>query len=115
MMTIIKVIDDIGCPKHLKGYNVAYYMLEAYLKGYKKMDAMYAYTKRFTGFTQSSSERALRHMIRHMLAKNDITHIKKYFGASLQIDGHITNKQFIFTLGDAIERDEGAEHVNNKG
>lgn len=109
------VIDDIGCPKHLKGYNALYecvrYQFEN--RGARICETYSAVAEKL-GHTYGQVERNVRHLIQWLLINGDMDKIHNYFGASLPNNMKLTNAQFIITLAVAAYRTKrGEENVNN--
>lgn len=109
------VMDDIGCPKHLKGYNQLHTIIKRQIKHpAENICTSYKMVASECDTTRSKIERNIRHLVIWMLDNCDRSKIYNYFGNSLPISGVITNKQFIITLATAAKRmskeEENVEH-----
>jgi hypothetical protein len=99
------VMDDIGCPRHLKGYDQLKeviirqinYPSENITISYKMVAGEYE-------TTWSRIERNIRNLVEWILDNCDHLKIYNYFGNSLPMEGGITNKHFIITLAVAAKR-----------
>ena len=115
------VVDDIGAPKHLKGYDQLISLIGHYLalqKGQSRnMMELYSKVGAEFGVTKNSVERNIRHLVDWMLRHSDIEKIDNYFGASRPNAGGICNSQFVVTLAIAayrLERADGGTYVDNR-
>lgn len=108
------VIDDIGAPKHLKGYNCLYYAIEYQLNnpGARIMDT-YIEVAKILNMSRAAVERNIRHLIRYMFTKLDNEKLYNYFGTSVPTTGIVTNNQFIVTLAIAAKRLKRTEDNND--
>ena len=99
------VMDDIGCPKHLRGYESLYGMIKRRIEyPYENITDSYRFVAELHETTASATERNIRHLVTWMLHNCDYSKIYNYFGNSAPIRGGITNKQFIVTLATAVKR-----------
>lgn len=107
------VIDDIGTPKHLKGYDCLYYAVEYQLNnpGAPIMNT-YIEVAKILRTSYSSVERNIRHLIRYMFTNLNNERLYNYFGASVPTTGIVTNSQFIVTLAIAAKRLKRTEDNN---
>lgn len=96
---VINTVDDIGVPKHLKGYEAIVKAVEYKCKAPELgICVIYQCVALDTGKSAGQIERNIRHAIRWLLIHCDNERIRNYFGNSYRNDGKITNKQFIDTL-----------------
>jgi hypothetical protein len=95
-----QVMDDIGCPKHLVGYEALALTIQ-YQMEHRKMGVtdVYRHVAKMMDTTYASVERCIRHLIDHLQKNDNEGKIYEYFGSSVPSSGKITNKQFIYTLG----------------
>ena len=99
------VMDDVGCPKHLKGYESLYYMIKRRIEyPSENITDSYRLVAELHKTTASRIERNIRHLVTWMLHNCDYSKIYNYFGNSAPINGGITNKQFVITLATAVKR-----------
>lgn len=90
-----KVLDDIGVPVHLKGYeSLAKAISLAMESGDRTMGEIY---KLIEGHP-SSIERHIRHSVAYLLNNGDMELIQKYFKNAINKTGTITNSQFVKTM-----------------
>lgn len=110
------IVDDIGVPKHLKGYNCIYCAIEYQLNNPgAQITNTYIDVAKILNTSYSSVERNIRHLIRYMFTNLDNERLYNYFGASIPTNGIVTNSQFIVTLAIAAKRLKRTEdnNVNN--
>ena len=99
------VIDDIGCPKHLKGYDQLKEVIIRHIKNpSENICTSYKMVAREFEVIGSRIERNIRSIVEWVLDNCDHSKINNYFGNSLRISGGITNKQFVVTLAVIAER-----------
>lgn len=115
---IESIVDDIGCPKHIKGYEAIIEAVEYQLlnRGANIMDT-YSEVASKLDKTSAQIERNIRHAIESTLMTCDYNNLKKYFGNNLPDTYHLTNKQFLVTVAIAVKRlkrkQEETNNVNN--
>lgn len=108
---VYSVLDDIGIPAHLSGYDYIAYSLHLQLSDPEYSRAAitkYLYPDVANKFnsTPSRVERAIRHAINHVIIHTPVEIIRKYFGNSVgtHTEFRITNNHFICTLAKYILR-----------
>lgn len=107
------IVDDLGAPKHLKGYEQLLDCIDYALNDDGlHMIPMYTHVANIHNVTKNSVERNIRHLIEWIKRYGDEERIYHYFGASLPNNGSLTNSQFIATLSVAVKRIMRTE-VNN--
>jgi hypothetical protein len=99
------VVDDLGLPKHLKGYRCAVLAIEARTNDPDlKMMAVYHTVSKQLNITPAAAERNLRHMIEWLFKNGNERKIDNYFGSSLPRRRNLSNNQFIATMAIAATR-----------
>ena len=106
MMKYIEyVVDDLGLPKHLKGYKDTIYCIdEKVLDENAKLTYIYFKVAKRLGVTGPSIERNIRHTVEWLYRNGDTRKMNKYFGSSMPRRNNLTNNQFIATLSMAAIR-----------
>lgn len=107
------VMDDIGCPKHLKGYECLYRIIKHMIEHPEEgLCESYVTVAEELNTRGSRIERNIRHLIAWILNNCDYNKIYNYFGNSAPTNGGITNKQFVLTLAVAAKRMYRVEDKN---
>lgn len=105
---IFDILDTLGVPQHLKGYDYLAYAINliAYNKSKYKYVTKELYPTIADAFNTTSNrvERAIRHSISRCLDTCDPETLVIYLGNTIK-KGNIPNSQFIFTLGNLIHRE----------
>lgn len=104
---VTKVIQQMGMPAHLKGYQ---YLRDAIIMVVEEMNLMGAVTKELYPMiaekydtTPSRVERAIRHAIELAWDRGNIDIINKFFGYTVNVDrGKPTNSEFIAMVADRL-------------
>ena len=104
---VTKVIQQMGMPAHLKGYQ---YLRDAIILVVNEMNLMGAVTKELYPLiaekydtTPSRVERAIRHAIELAWDRGNVEMINKFFGYTINMDrGKPTNSEFIAMVADRL-------------
>ena len=104
---VTKVIQQMGMPAHLKGYQ---YLRDAIILVVNEMNLMGAVTKELYPLiaekydtTPSRVERAIRHAIELAWDRGNMEIINKFFGYTVNMDrGKPTNSEFIAMVADRL-------------
>ena len=104
---VTRVIQQMGMPAHLKGYQ---YLRDAIIMVVDEMNLMGAVTKELYPMiaekydtTPSRVERAIRHAIELAWDRGNIETINKFFGYTVNVDrGKPTNSEFIAMVADRL-------------
>ncbi len=111
MLSISKLLHNLGVPSHIKGYQ---YIRESIYLMYKNPDLIGGITKELYpdiaskfDTTASRVERAIRHAIEVSWNRGDYDLMEDLFGHSVDYDkAKPTNSEFIATLADKLRIDE---------
>jgi two-component system response regulator (stage 0 sporulation protein A) len=104
---VTKVIQQMGMPAHLKGYQ---YLRDAIIMVVDEMNLMGAVTKELYPLiaekydtTPSRVERAIRHAIELAWDRGNVDMINKFFGYTINMErGKPTNSEFIAMVADRL-------------
>lgn len=103
------ILNNIGIPSHLKGYNYMADAITIAANDPTKLDAitkvLYPEVAKDFGTTPSRVERAMRHSIEVVFSNTDLQVLYKYFGNSIStMKGKVTNSQFVATLSRVVRK-----------
>lgn len=99
------VMDDIGCPRHLRGYDQLKAVIIRQIEyPSENICVSYKMAAKECETPWSNVERNIRTIVLWILDNCDRRKIVYYFGNSLPMQGGITNKHFIVTLAGAAKR-----------
>lgn len=108
---IINLVNELGIPQHLKGYNYIIYSVHTLMSHLNDPDygitkGLYPTVGAIFNSTGSRVERAIRHAIDHLFLVGDWELIQEYFGNSINSSkGKLTNSQFLYALAYKVHRD----------
>jgi two-component system response regulator (stage 0 sporulation protein A) len=104
---VTKMIQQMGVPAHVKGYQ---YLRDAIVSVIKDVSLLGAVTKELYpmiaknyGTTPSRVERAIRHAIELAWDRGNIEFMNKFFGYTINVDrGKPTNSEFVAMVADKL-------------
>lgn len=106
-MEIFHVLDDMGVPQNLKGYNYLAYAISLVYPDIEHIPSitkeLYPEVAKAFSTTASRAERAIRHAIDRTIEASDLSNFYKYFGNSVStFTCKPTNSQFIVTISRVV-------------
>lgn len=110
---VTKMIQQMGVPAHVKGYQ---YLRDAIISVIKDVSLLGAVTKELYPMiakkyntTPSRVERAIRHAIELAWDRGNIEFMNKFFGYTINVDrGKPTNSEFIAMVADKLRISDGS-------
>ncbi|MCI9247202.1 MAG: hypothetical protein HFJ30_08905 [Clostridia bacterium] len=107
ILRITRVIQELGIPAHIKGYQYLRKAIEMAVKDMTYIDAvtkeLYPAVAKEFGTTSSIVERAMRHAIGVAWERGDLETLQKYFGYTVSsTKGKPTNSEFIAMIVDKL-------------
>lgn len=104
---ITSILQEIGVPAHIKGYQYLRAAIEMVVKDPALIDAvtkaLYPDVAKEYGTTASRVERAIRHAIEVAWDRGDLDTLQKYFGYTVSnTKGKPTNSEFIAMIADKL-------------
>lgn len=126
---ITSIIQEIGIPAHIKGYQYLRAAIEMVVKEPALIDVvtkvLYPDVAKEYSTTASRVERAIRHAIEVAWDRGDLDTLQKYFGYTVSnTKGKPTNSEFIAMIADKLRlegygddqnQDQGQDREQNQG
>ena len=100
MNNIEYIMLNIGCPAHLRGYNATYLAVKHLIDdpAITKIGPLYDKVADDLHISNKCVERNIRHLVDYLFKKGNVSKMRDYFGSTVIDDGHMCNKQFLWTL-----------------